>query len=238
MPKDTKKLQKVTKKSEISGKISRKTPAKSYTKIKKRNGKIVPFQKEKIAIAIGKAGKVTGEFEMETARELTKKVIELTYKRIDGAIPEVEQVQDFVEEVLLDSRYKKTAKAYILYRDQHKKIREISDTASVDLMDQYLAKLDWQVKENSNMAYSLQGLNNYVASEISEVYWLTKIYPTAIRDAHISGDFHLHDLSILSVYCVGWDLFDLLMSGFTGVPGKVESKPPKHFRTALGQVVN
>ncbi len=218
--------------------MAKGTKIHSYTKIKKRNGRIVPFQKEKISIAIGKAGKVTGEFEMDIARDLTKKVLELTYKRIDGAIPEVEQVQDFVEEVLLDSRYKKTAKAYILYRDQHKKIREITNTSSVDLMDQYLAKLDWQVKENSNMAYSLQGLNNYVASEISKVYWLNKIYPAPIREAHSSGDFHLHDLSILSVYCVGWDLFDLLMSGFTGVPGKVESKPPKHFGAALGQVVN
>jgi ribonucleoside-triphosphate reductase (formate) len=209
-----------------------------YKKIKKRDGTIVPFQKEKISIAIGKAGKATGEFEMEEARRLTKRVLELTYERIDGSIPEVERVQDFVEEVLLDSRYKKTAKAYILYRDQHKKIREISDATTVDLVDQYLSKLDWQVKENSNMSYSLQGLHNYISSEISKVYWLNKIYPEAIRDGYINGDFHIHDLSILSVYCVGWDLFDLLLLGFTGVPGKIESAPPNHFRSALGQVVN
>lgn len=209
-----------------------------YRKIKKRNGRIVPFKKEKISIAIGKAGVATGEFDMDKAEELAERVLWLTQDRIDGAIPEVEQIQDFVEEILLSSRYKKTAKAYILYRDQHKKIREIADTATIDLVDQYLGKLDWQVKENSNMAYSLQGLNNYVSSEISKVYWLNKIYPESIRGAYLNGDFHIHDLNTLSVYCVGWDLFDVLLEGFTGVDGKIECAPPKHFDTALGQVVN
>lgn len=209
-----------------------------YKKIKKRDGRVVPFKKEKIAIAIGKAGKATGEFEMDKAEELAERVLWLTHDRIDGAIPEVEQIQDFVEEILLSSRYKKTAKAYILYRDQHKQIRDIANTATIDLMEQYLKKLDWQVKENSNMSYSLQGLNNYVSSEISKIYWLNKIYPEPIRNAHTSGDFHLHDLNILSVYCVGWDLFDLLVSGFTGVDGKIECAPPKHLRSALGQAVN
>lgn len=209
-----------------------------FRKIKKRNGKIVPFKKEKISIAIGKAGAATGEFGMDKAEELAERVLWLTQDRIDGTIPEVEQIQDFVEEILLSSRYKKTAKAYILYRDQHKKIREITNVATVDLVDQYLSKLDWQVKENSNMSYSLQGLHNYISSEISKVYWLNKIYPEQIRDAHTGGDFHIHDLSILSVYCVGWDLFDLLLSGFTGVEGKIESKPPSHLHSALGQIVN
>lgn len=210
----------------------------NFLKIKKRNGRIVPFKKEKITVALSKAGIATGEFDMEKAIELTERVLWLAKDRLDGAIPEVEQIQDFVEEILLSSRYKKTAKAYILYRDQHKKIREIANTANVDLMDQYLSKLDWQVKENSNMTYSLQGLHNYISSEVSKVYWLNKIYPETIRDAHINGDFHLHDLSILSVYCVGWDLFDLLLTGFTGVEGKIESKPPGHFQSALGQIVN
>jgi Oxygen-sensitive ribonucleoside-triphosphate reductase len=105
-------------------------------------------------------------------------------------------------------------------------------------VDQYLEKIDWQVNENSNMTFSLQGLNNYISSEISKVYWLNKLYPPELRRAHINGDFHIHDLNILSVYCVGWDLLDLLKEGFKGVPGKVESKPAKHFRSALGQVVN
>lgn len=110
--------------------------------------------------------------------------------------------------------------------------------ASVDLVDGYLNKLDWQVKENSNMEYSLQGLNNYIFSEVSKTYWLNKLYPTEVRDAHESGDLHIHDLGTLSVYCVGWDLQDLLTEGFKGVAGKIESAPPKHLRSALGQIVN
>ncbi len=109
---------------------------------------------------------------------------------------------------------------------------------SISLVDGYLKQLDWQVNENSNMSYSIQGLNNYIASEISKKYWLNKIYPEHIKNAHLSGDIHIHDLNIISVYCVGWDLKDLLTEGFKGVRGKVESAPPKHFRTALGQVVN
>ena len=110
--------------------------------------------------------------------------------------------------------------------------------SNIALVDNYLKQLDWQVNENSNMSYSIQGLNNYIASEISKNYWLNKIYPADIRNAHINGDIHIHDLNIISVYCVGWDLKDLLTEGFTGVKGKVESAPAKHFRTALGQVVN
>ena len=110
--------------------------------------------------------------------------------------------------------------------------------SNISLVDNYLKQLDWQVNENSNMSYSIQGLNNYIASEISKNYWLNKIYPADIRNAHINGDIHIHDLNIISVYCVGWDLKDLLTEGFTGVKGKIESAPAKHFRTALGQVVN
>ena len=110
--------------------------------------------------------------------------------------------------------------------------------SNISLVDNYLKQLDWQVNENSNMSYSIQGLNNYIASEISKNYWLNKIYPADIKNAHINGDIHIHDLNIISVYCVGWDLKDLLTEGFTGVRGKIESAPAKHFRTALGQVVN
>ena len=110
--------------------------------------------------------------------------------------------------------------------------------ANVALVDSYLKQLDWKVNENSNMAYSIQGLNNYIASEISKNYWLNKIYPQEIKNAHLNGDIHIHDLNIISVYCVGWDLKDLLTEGFTGVKGKIESAPAKHFRTALGQIVN
>lgn len=110
--------------------------------------------------------------------------------------------------------------------------------ANINLVDGYLKQLDWKVNENSNMAYSIQGLNNYIASEISKQYWLNKVYPADVRNAHLNGDIHIHDLNIISVYCVGWDLKDLLTEGFTGVRGKIESAPAKHFRTALGQIVN
>jgi len=209
-----------------------------YSQIKKRSGQIVSFNEKKISIAIAKAGKATGEFDSKEASKLTKKVLICAEKIIKDAIPRIEQIQDIIEDVLLHSRYKKTAKAYILYRDQHKLLRDIVNSANNGLVEQYLNKSDWQVRENSNMSYSLQGLNNYISSEISKNYWLNKIYPENIRMAHTNGDFHIHDLNILSVYCVGWDLFDLLMKGFTGVEGKISSKPPKHFRSALGQVVN
>ena len=132
----------------------------------------------------------------------------------------------------------KAAKAYIIYRQQHAEIREIVSRFNTDLVDKYLNQHDWRVNENSNMAYSLQGLNHYVSSEVSKLYWLNRIYPAAIKNAHQNGDFHIHDLGLLSVYCVGWDLQDLLTVGFKGVSGKMESKAPKHLRSALGQIVN
>ena len=209
-----------------------------FEKIKKRNGEIVKFESQKITNAIYKAGQATGEFEMEIAKKLTLRVLDLAIDVIGDRIPSVEEIQDIVEEVLLNSPYKKTAKAYIIYRDQHAKIREITTRANLDLVEQYLKKEDWRVNENSNMSFSLQGLNNYVSSEITKTYWLNCIYPPEVRTCYINGDIHIHDLGCLSVYCVGWDLQDLLTVGFTGASGKVESKPAKHFRTALGQIVN
>ncbi len=205
--------------------------------IKKRDGRVVSFNASKITAAIAKAGMATGEFDDSVARKLTIKVLSIA-EQIGSDIPSVEEIQDVVEEVLLSTQYRRTAKAYIIYRDQHAKLREIKAGMGVDLIDQYLDKLDWQVNENSNMAFSLQGLNNYLSSEISKLYWLNKIYPPEVRNAHSKGDFHIHDLNIISVYCVGWDLYDLLLQGFKGATGKVESKPAKHFRTALGQIVN
>jgi len=209
-----------------------------FEKIRKRNGMIVKFDADKITKAIADAGIATSEFDKKIAQNLTLKVLSLAQQVITHKIPTVEQIQDIVEEVLLSSPYRKTAKAYIIYRDQHARIREITAKANVNIVDQYLGQIDWQVNENSNMTFSLQGLNNYISSEISKIYWLNKIYPVEIREADISGDFHVHDLNILSVYCVGWDLYDLLLQGFKGVPGKVESKPAKHFRSALGHIVN
>lgn len=209
-----------------------------FDKIVKRDGRIVPFDPQKITIAILRAGRATGEFGEAEARRLTIRVLTLAQTVFVNTLPTVEEVQDLVEEVLLASPFKRTAKAYILYRDQHARIREMVNKADIDLIERYLERLDWKVKENSNMSYSLQGLNNYVSSEITKTYWLNKIYTPEVRKAHNDGDIHIHDLGLLSVYCVGWDLYDLLMSGFRGAPGKAESSPAKHFRSALGQVVN
>ena len=209
-----------------------------YKSIKKRDGRTAKFDRKKIEKAIEKAGLETGEFDVAQAIELTDKVLGVLETRNQKRLPSVEDIQDIVEDALIDSKFKKTAKAYIIYRDQHKKLREITSNAHVDLIDKYLENLDWKVNENSNMGYSLQGLNNYVSAEITKTYWLDKIYTSKIGQAHKEGDLHIHDLNLLSVYCVGWDLTDLLQEGFTGVAGKVASKPAKHFRSALGQIVN
>ena len=209
-----------------------------YKSIKKRDGRTAKFDRKKIEKAIEKAGLETGEFDAAQAVKLTDKVLGVLETRNQKRLPSVEDIQDIVEDALIDSKFKKTAKAYIIYRDQHKKLREITSNAHVDLIDKYLENLDWKVNENSNMGYSLQGLNNYVSAEITKTYWLDKIYTSKIGQAHKEGDLHIHDLNLLSVYCVGWDLTDLLQEGFTGVAGKVASKPAKHFRSALGQVVN
>ncbi len=209
-----------------------------FEQIKKRDGRVQAFDSSNITAAIAKAGEVTGEFEGREAKKLTLKVLTLAHELKLGPSPEVEEIQDIVERVLLDSPFHRTAKAYILYREQHAQIRSIATKASVDLVEHYIQKLDWKIKENSNMCYSLQGLNNYISSDVTSEYWLNSIYPPEIRRAHKGGDLHIHDLSLLSVYCVGWDLKDLLKLGFKGVEGKVESAPPKHLRSALGQIVN
>jgi anaerobic ribonucleoside-triphosphate reductase len=209
-----------------------------FKKVVKRDGRLVDFHLEKITNAILKAGEATGEFGREAAEKLAKRAVERIESLDHTTPPTVEEIQDCVENTLLFSQYKRTAKAYIIYREQHARLREITAKSEIDLIDQYLDQMDWRVKENSNMGYSLQGLNNYMAGKISSTYWLRKIYPEKIGKAHESGDIHIHDLSNISVYCVGWDLFDLLQTGFKGVPGKLESAPAKHFKTALGQVVN
>lgn len=211
-------------------------------KVVKRDGKLVEFNSEKITNAIEKAASVTKEFDRSTAKNLTEKVIELTQQLVEKKsenlkAASIEEIQDIVEYILLSSDYKKTAKSYVLYREQQSRLRDFTQNANV-MVDEYLQQLDWEVNENSNMTYSIQGLNNYVASNISKNYWLNKIYSNEIKEAHKNGDFHIHDLNMLSVYCVGWDLKDLLLQGFTGVRGKVKCSPAKHFRAALGQVVN
>jgi ribonucleoside-triphosphate reductase len=209
-----------------------------FENIRKRDGNVVEFDSSKITAVIAKAGKATGEFGEMEAKKLTARVLDLAHELSLGPQPDVEGVQDIVERVLFETAFFKPAKAYILYREQHAQIRAIAAKASVELVDNYLKILDWKISENSNMSYSLQGLNNYISSDITSKYWLNRIYPPEIRHSHETGEIHIHDLNLLSVYCVGWDLKDLLVQGFRGVEGKVESAPPKHLRSALGQIVN
>ncbi|HEX7586638.1 MAG TPA: ribonucleoside triphosphate reductase [Patescibacteria group bacterium] len=210
-------------------------------KVVKRNGNVVVFDPKKVTKAVAKAFAATGEGSLQDAQKVSDKVTRLLNKNYKkGYIPEIEEIQDLVERVLMVLDFEETAKAYILYREQHRKIRETEESLkeAVDLVDKYIQEIDWKVKENANMAYSLQGLNNYVASVVSAKYWMNRVYSKEIRDAHESGDFHIHDLQLVAAYCCGWDLQDLLRRGFTGVPGKVACKPAKHLGSALGQMVN
>jgi len=209
-------------------------------KIRKRDGKIVDFNPLKITNAIWKAAQAVGGKDYKKSIELTDTVIQRLEKELPkGEIPTVEQVQDIVEKTLIDEGHARTGKAYILYRKQHQDMREIAGLLKdIDVVDDYLSMMDWKVQENSNMAYSLQGLNVYATENIISHYWLNKIYPPEIGDAHKKGSYHLHDLGTLGAYCVGWELKDILLLGFRGVSGKIESKPAKHFGTALMQIVN
>lgn len=217
------------------------------TQIYKRDGRIVAFDMDKIIDAVRKALDATQEVEEEKdqeekAAEVSKNVVKTLRKKFHArSIPAVEEIQDIVEEELVKAGLFKTAKAYIIYREQRTRMRDVEKalSSSSEMIDNYLHQIDWRVRENSNMGYSLQGLNNHIVSLVSSQYWLNKIYPQEVREAHVEGDLHIHDLQILAAYCCGWDLQDLLMKGFGGsVPGKVQSKAPKHFRTALGQIVN
>lgn len=210
------------------------------TQIRKRSGAIVAFEQNKITTAIKHAQEAIGEANDALAEELSNKIVENIAKHFHkNTIPAVEEVQDIVESTLIENKQAALAKAYIIYRDQHRQLRDINKgTSDEKLMEDYLGRADWRLKENSNMSFSVQGLNNYIASAVSARYWLNKLYPEKIREAHVNGDLHIHDLGLLAPYCCGWDLKDLLIKGFRGVPEKVQSKPPKHFRSALGQIVN
>ncbi|MDR1110263.1 MAG: ribonucleoside triphosphate reductase [Deltaproteobacteria bacterium] len=205
--------------------------------IRKRDGRMVSFIPQKITLAIAKAGHATSEFGPDVAEDLTIKTIREALARHDGQVLEVEAVQDIVEDVLIEGNFKATAKAYILYREQRAQLRAMKNVDD-GLMSTYLDGRDWKIRENSNMPFSLQGMNCYVSSAVTKRYWLHQVYPAHVREAHSKGDIHIHDLNQLAVYCVGWDLSDLLMVGFKGVAGNVESGPPKHLRTALGQLYN
>lgn len=212
----------------------------SVTKVQKRNGEIVDFDCGKIKAAIFAAAQsVGGKNEMQ-AQRLAKIVVEILNETIGASIPSVEDIQDIVEKVLIEEGHAKTAKAFILYRKKHEEIREVKNLFmdAEKMIEEYVNLEDWRVNENANMGFSLQGLNNHIVESITKKYWLNKIYHKELRDAHIRGDLHIHDLGLLAPYCCGWDLEAFLRYGFKGAKGKIESKPPKHFEAALGQLVN
>lgn len=217
-----------------------------FTQIRKRDASLVDFKQEKITLAISKA--LAASYADRSKAELRKLaevisdrvVYALSKRNLANSYPTVEEVQDTVEETLMEIGERQTARRYIRYRLQHEEIRQ-NKKSFVDaqrIVMEYVTREDWRVNENSNMDFSLQGLNNHVIAEVTKGFWLYQLYPPEVRESHIGGDFHLHDLGLLAPYCCGWSLEDLLVYGFRGVPGKVESAPPKHFRTALGQLVN
>ncbi len=210
-------------------------------KVRKRDGRVVSFEQDKIAKAIHKAVVATNQGDGDVSSKVSDRVVALLNRRFKKSeIPTIEQIQNIVEEALMLEGLVETAKAYVLYREQRRAIRETQKEAddSSDKIDSYLKEIDWQVKENANMTFSLQGLNQYTSAFISKKYWLEKIYPKEIRDAASSEDFHIHNLELLAPYCAGWDLYDFLVKGFGGVLGKIECRAPKHLRTAMGQLVN
>jgi len=213
------------------------------TGVRKRNGQIVAFDADKINTAIRKALKAT-EANTDLAERLCRQAIALCETRLaignTPLIPEVEDFQDSIEEILMRNGLISTAKAFILYREKRKLSRETNALtgATISLFSRYLEDSDWVTKENANQQRSVNGLNNYVRESFTKHYWLHEIYPNSIRKAHENGDGHIHDLGFMGPYCAGWDLRQLLTHGFGGVPGKVESKPAKHLRSFLGQIVN
>lgn len=217
--------------------LFREMPAK----ILKRDGTLVDFKKSKITQAIWKAMKAVGNGTFEQAVEVSDKVVRDLIKQVkkSGQMPTVEQTQDLVEKNLMLSKFTDVAKSYILYRELHSRHRNVHNLMDIaSQVDGYLDRADWKVNENSEIDYTLQGLYKYISDEVSEKYWMNEVYTSEMRDLHENADFHIHKSSSLSSYCVGWDLQDLLLSGFQGVPGNVSSGPAKHFRSALGQLVN
>ncbi len=206
----------------------------------KRDQTVVPFRKEKIVLAIFKAASSVGGSDFSLSEKLADEVCAICDLKYPNGIAEVEGVQDIVEKVLIENGHAKTAKAYILYREKRRSSREANALigATIDMFTEYLNDRDWQINENANTQKSINGLNNYVRESFTKNYWLHEVYSQDVRDAHLQGDIHIHDLGFFGPYCAGWDLRQLLINGFGGVIGKVESNPPKHLRSFLGQIVN
>ncbi|MDY6407773.1 MAG: ribonucleoside triphosphate reductase [Pseudomonadota bacterium] len=207
----------------------------------KRDGERIAFDASRIAAAITKAGEATTEFGSEEAWLLTQQVVKVLKYRFSNTIaPGIEQIQDVVEQVLISSNYYKTARAYIVYREQRDKARKDKKAVidAISSINEYLDRSDWRVNANANQGYSLGGLILNVSGKVVANYWLNHVYTPEIGAAHKNGDYHIHDLDMLCGYCAGWSLRVLIEEGFNGVPNKVESKPPKHLVSAFSQMVN
>lgn len=219
---------------------SRPRPRVRFSQVVKRDGSTEPFDADRIRSAILRAGAAAGELGTRIARRLTDRVIASLSPSACKPGPSVEQIQDAVEKALADGRFLKTARAYAVYREQHHRLRKDRQTF-VDVcssVNEYVDRLDWRVHANANQGYSLGGLILNVAGKVIANYWLSHVYPPEVGQAHREGDVHIHDLDMLAGYCAGWSLRTLLQEGFNGIATRVESSPPKHFRTALGQMVN
>ncbi|MYM91325.1 ribonucleoside triphosphate reductase [Rugamonas sp. FT82W] len=211
-----------------------------HTQITKRDGSEQAFALEKIEAALLKAGRASGEFDAREAAQLTEcTLLHLSSLRPEEALT-VELAQDTVERVLYDAGYRKTLRAYVVYREQHAKLRQdrhsLVDVAAS--INEYLDRQDWRVNANANQGYSLGGLILNVSGKVIANYWLNHVYPPEVGRAHREADIHIHDLDMLAGYCAGWSLRTLLNEGLNGVPGKVESSPPRHMSSAIGQIVN
>lgn len=203
----------------------------------KRDGKEVKFNLKKIVSAIRRAGESSGEFGYDEALDLTNSVIQMFDNKEKAT---VEEIQDAVEKVLNENNYTKTARAFIVYREKHNDMRKDNNVMidAVQSIDDYLDRSDWRVNANANQGYSLGGMILNTSGKVTANYWLSHVYPKEAGEAHRNGDIQIHDLDMLANYCTGWSLRALLQEGFNGVKGKVESNPPKHLASALGQMVN
>ncbi|MDD2310748.1 MAG: ribonucleoside triphosphate reductase [Desulfuromonadaceae bacterium] len=206
----------------------------------RRDGSTVPFDESRIESALLRAGRATGEFTEEEAGLLTRQVTKVLRHRFPTLPPHVEQIQDVVEQALISANHFATLRAYVVYREQHQKLRQDKKTV-VDVLasvNEYLEQSDWRVNANANQGYSLGGLILNVSGKVIANYWLNHVYAAELGEAHRDGSLHIHDLDMLSGYCAGWSLRMLLTEGFNGVPGKVEAGPPKHLSSVVGQIVN
>ncbi|WP_342812632.1 ribonucleoside triphosphate reductase [Candidatus Hadarchaeum sp.] len=210
-------------------------------KVRKRDGSIEDFNQEKIVESIFRSAQAVGGRDREMAKRLANEVVAIIQTQCKGDIVSTEEIGNIVEKVLIERGHARTAKAYILYRKHQEELRKLRSTSlEVErIVDSYIGHMDWRVRENANIDFSLSGLEQHISTTVIANYTLSKLYPMEVADAHSNGDFHIHDLGRgICGYCAGWSLQQLLVEGFNGVPNRIGSNPPKHLTTALLQMVN